>query len=510
MRLGDYEELERRALSPPDLRRVLSSQRVSQMVAAALGIKLSYATERVDEHILHELDLLARKEALIDQMEAMQSGKLMGRNGRRVLHTAMRDLFEERERSSFEEEALAFELKEIEKLRLVMGELEGFSDLVQIGIGGSSLGPKAIYLGLDAYSIKGRRVHFLSNLDPDPLSSLLKEINLRTSLFLVVSKSGSTLETVTNEAIVREHLQRAGVNPRDHCIAVTEQGSSMERNQSYRASFYIHPAVGGRYSVTSMVGGILLSFALGIDNFLLFLRGASAMDRVALNRNLMDNLPLLSALFSVWNRNFLGYPTVAIVPYSHALTHFPSHIQQLDMESSGKRVDRAGSELSCKTGAIIWGGTGTDAQHSFFQLLHQGSDRVPVEFIGFLHSQYGDDFLLDRSYSQEKLLANLMGQAIALAVGQEGENSYQASLGNRPSRILLADKIDPFTLGALLAYYEHKVAFQGFVWGIDSFDQEGVELGKRLASHLLDDFVALRGGVSLGDSLETAYLSLLR
>jgi glucose-6-phosphate isomerase len=237
----------------------------------------------------------------------------------------------------------------------------------------------------------------------------------------------------------------------------------MDDPQHYLASFYIWDYIGGRYSVTSMVGAVTLAFSLGMDRFLEFLRGANAMDKVALRSDVMSNLPLLSALLGVWNRNFLGLPTVAIIPYSQALLRFPAHLQQLDMESNGKRIDKRGRVVDFDTGPIIWGEPGTNGQHSFYQLIHQGTTVVPLEFIGFADSQYQEDVVYQGTTSQEKLLANLFAQSIALAIGQESSNPNQVFPGNRPNRILWGRRLDPFVMGAMLAYYEHKVALSGIL-----------------------------------------------
>jgi glucose-6-phosphate isomerase len=229
-----------------------------------------------------------------------------------------------------------------------------------------------------------------------------------------------------------------------------------------------------------------------MDRFLDFLRGAHAMDRLALNKDPMKNLPLISALLGIWNRNFLHHPTVAIIPYSEALCRFPAHLQQLDMESNGKRIDKKGEPVDYATGPVVWGEPGTNGQHSFFQLLHQGTTVVPMEIIGFCESQYREDVIYRGTSCQEKLISNMLAQSLALAVGQTNDNPNKVFPGNRPNRILLSNRLDPFTMGALLSYYEHKVAFQGFIWNINSFDQEGVQLGKVLALKFIDQFALLR------------------
>ena len=248
------------------------------------------------------------------------------------------------------------------------------------------------------------------------------------------------------------------------------------------------------YSATSMVGAVMLTFALGVDQFMNILKGAHEMDRIALNPDIHQNLPLLSAMLGIWNRNFLHYPTVAILPYSQALLRFPAHLQQCNMESNGKRIDKLGNPVDFDTGPIIWGEPGTNGQHSFYQLLHQGTNVVPIEFIGFRESQYQEDINIQGTTSQEKLLSNLFAQSIAFAKGQKHDNPNKIFPGNRPNRILLARRLDPFTLGSLLAYYEHTIAFQGFCWNINSFDQEGVQLGKVLANKIINQFAAKRQG----------------
>lgn len=262
----------------------------------------------------------------------------------------------------------------------------------------------------------------------------------------------------------------------------------MDDRKRYLESFYIWDWIGGRYSTTSMVGGVMLSFAFGFDVYWDFLRGANAMDKQALNRDFNQNVPLLGALLSVWNRSFLHYPTLALIPYSQALSRYSAHIQQVEMESNGKHIDQGGRQVDFPTGPVIWGEPGTNAQHSFYQLIHQGTDIIPLEFVGFKYSQNGADSQWKGTTLQQKLLSNLFAQAIALAVGQKSDNPNQQFKGNRPSHILLGKQLTPYSLGALLGYFEHKVAFEGFLWGINSFDQEGVQLGKVLAKKLIDRF----------------------
>ena len=243
----------------------------------------------------------------------------------------------------------------------------------------------------------------------------------------------------------------------------------------------------------------MLAFALGFNNYVAILEGAHAMDLHARTAKMEENLPLISALLGIWNRNFLGFETCAIIPYSQALLRFPAHLQQCDMESNGKHTDKEGNRVNFETGPVIWGEPGTNGQHSFYQLIHQGTDIIPLEFIGFCESQYGKDLEVQGTSSQQKLLSNLFAQAVALALGQKSDNPNKTFEGNRPSRMLLGQRLDPFHLGALLAYYEHKVAFQGFAWGINSFDQEGVQLGKKLANKVIELFQG-KGDFPLGQA----------
>ncbi len=243
--------------------------------------------------------------------------------------------------------------------------------------------------------------------------------------------------------------------------------------------------IGGRYSATSMVGAVTLGFALGYETVVEMLRGAHEVDLAAEQPDIRKNIPLLMALLGIWNHNFLGYATIAVLPYSQALARFPAHLQQCDMESNGKSVTRQGNPVGWQTGPVVWGEPGTNGQHAFYQLIHQGTEIVPAEFIGFRRNQYGQDLEVEGTSSQQKLVANMLAQSLALAVGKVDDNPVRSFSGNRPNSVLMADQLTAETMGALLAIYEHRIAFQGFCWNINSFDQEGVQLGKVLASKLL-------------------------
>jgi len=494
-----YRKLALLANTPFDLAKEgnLTPARLAHFSGESAGYRLLYGTERVTDEVMQALFELAREAHALEKMAQMQSGAILNfiqgypSENRTVLHTATRDFFEHPNQGKVALAAAQQAKKEVDKLQSFIAAIDQgkqFTDLVTIGIGGSDLGPRAHYVALQHLLKEGRRVHFISNIDPDDAAMVFKGLNLSKTLVVVVSKTGTTLETQANEAFARAYFTKAALPPEKHFISVTSQGSPMDDKQRYLESFYIWDWVGGRYSTTSMVGGLLLSFAFGFDIYWEFLRGANAMDKAALHSAPDKNLPLLGALLSVWNRNFLHYPTLALIPYSQALSRYSAHIQQVEMESNGKHIDQKGHLVQFATGPVIWGEPGTNAQHSFYQLIHQGTDIIPLEFIGYKLSQCGQDHTLQGTTLQQKLLSNLFAQAIALAVGQKSANPNQQFQGNRPSHILLGKQLTPFTLGALLGYFEHKVAFEGFIWGINSFDQEGVQLGKVLAKKVIDRF----------------------
>jgi glucose-6-phosphate isomerase len=494
-----YKKLVALAKSPFDLTKEknLTAERIETYCYTSCGYKLLFGTERLDDEVIKTLNDLALESSALEKMAKMQSGEILNviegyeSENRAVLHTATRDFFEHPQKSQKAAEAAKMAKAETQKLKQFIQEIdkEGhFTDLVMVGIGGSDLGPRANYLALQKFCKPNRRIHFISNVDPDDAALVMKGLDLNKTLVVVVSKSGTTLETSTNEELVKSHFTKKGLKQEKHFIAVTGQGSPMDNPQKYLKSFYIWDWIGGRYSSTSMVGGVMLSFAYGFDVYWEFLKGANAMDKTALNKNLKENLPLMTALLGIWNRNFLGYSTLAIIPYSQALLRYPAHLQQADMESNGKRIDKKGNPVDFSTGPVIWGEPGTNSQHSFFQLIHQGTDVIPIEFVGYKESQFKEDIEYKGTTSQEKLLANLFAQAIALATGKKDENPNKAFPGNRPSHILLGKQLNPFSLGALLSLFENKIAFQGFIWGINSFDQEGVQLGKLLANRILNRF----------------------
>lgn len=485
----------------PALAAHLDEQRVKTcQVAGAAGWTYNYAAKAVNEEILSLLQEVADQQELIAKYQQILDGAVINTGEKRkVLHHLTRGQTGAAVLENGRDIG-AFYREQRDKIRdfarqVHSGEAKGstgkaFDTVVQIGIGGSDLGPRALYLALEALirEQKGRlplKAHFISNVDPDDANLVLASLNLETSLFVLVSKSGTTQETLANETFVKEILRSKGLSPEKHFVAVTSETSPLAKNPGYRASFFIDDYIGGRYSSTSAVGGVILSLALGTEVFEEILAGAHEADRLALTPELRQNAALLDALIGVYERNVLKYPMTAVLPYSQALSRFPAHLQQLDMESNGKRVNREGKAISYATGPILFGEPGTNGQHSFYQLLHQGTDIVPLQFIGFLRAQQSYDLDVEGSTSQAKLKANLAAQIVAFAKGQDSSDPNKVFPGQRPSSLLVNDQLSPRALGALLAHFENKVMFQGLVWNINSFDQEGVQLGKVLTKAVL-------------------------
>jgi len=466
-----YGKLQKLAEKPFMLnqKNALSKERISSYSCRMNNLTLLYATQRVDDQVLNTLQELADESLVVEQFIGMKHGEVINRienyesEERMVLHTAARDIWEAPAHPGASNQAKT----ELKKLKNFLDELasgavvnaagDKFTDMITVGIGGSDLGPRALYLALAAFRIQGRRVHFISNVDPDDAALILQDLDLSRTLVNVVSKSGSTLETLTNEELVRAAFIKAGLEPKRHFIAVTGKDSPMDNPARYLRSFYMFDYIGGRYSATSMVGAVMLGFALGSEALHEILRGAHDIDRAAEETYIRRNIPLLMALLGIWNHTFLGYETLAVLPYSQALIRFTAHLQQCDMESNGKSIDRQGNDLSWQSGPIIWGEPGTNGQHAFYQLLHQGTTIVPVEFIGFRHNQYQKDMTVQGTSSQDKLLANLLAQSLAMAAGRHNNNPNRRFKGNRPNSILLADRLTPYTMGALLAVYETKI-----------------------------------------------------
>jgi len=491
----------------PDSLTALTTQRIlNSSIPAGGGLTYNWAAMPIGEDQLKILRELAAEQKLIDSYRRLLAGEIMNTGENRlVLHQLTRGralgpdcmiFADNEEKGSFYAEQLEAIADFSEKIRC--GELLGstgkaIETVVQIGIGGSDLGPRAIYLALNGWcvgeNVKRIQARFISNVDPDDAAEVLKGLDFETTLFILVSKSGTTLETLTNRDLVLKAITESGIQgiqAEKHMVAVTSKTSPLAASSELLDAFYIDDFIGGRYSSTSAVGGVILSLAFGYPVFAEFLSGAHEADILALEDDITKNAALADALIGIYLRNALGLPTTAILPYAQALTRFPAHLQQLDMESNGKHVNREGEPLSYSTGPIIFGEPGTNGQHSFYQLLHQGTDTIPLQFIGFSSSQYGKDMIVENSTSQTKLNANLVAQIVAFAKGKEDANPNKQFEGNRYSSLLFAEKLEPRTLGALLAHFENKVMFQGFAWNLNSFDQEGVQLGKVLATKVLN------------------------
>ena len=468
-------------------------------VPMGAGLSYNFAAKQVDEEVLSALQALADETQLTEKYEALYNGDVINTGEKRlVLHQLTRgqqggpvvaDGVDKREFYVAQQKKAADFANKVHAGEITNAAGEKFTTVVQIGIGGSDLGPRAMYLALENWAkqngLQKMEARFISNVDPDDAASVLKSIDLAHSLFVLVSKSGTTLETLTNESFVKDALKNAGLNPAKHMVAVTSETSPLASSSDYLAAFFMDDYIGGRYSSTSCVGGAVLSLAFGPDVFARFLNGAAEEDALAKNKDIRRNPAMLDALIGVYERNVQGYPATAVLPYSQALSRFPAHLQQLDMESNGKSVNRFGEPVNYVTGPVIFGEPGTNGQHSFYQLLHQGTDIVPLQFVGFRQNQAGMDVDIQGSTSQQKLCANVAAQIMAFACGKKDENPNKSFAGGRPSSIITGDQLTPEALGALLAHFENKVMFQGFVWNLNSFDQEGVQLGKVLAKRVL-------------------------
>lgn len=468
-------------------------------VPMAEGLVYNYAAKQVDDNVLTALAKLAEETQLAEKFEALYNGEVVNTGEkRRVLHHMTRGQLGEAvvadgvDKRTFyvgQQQRIAELANKVHSGEITNAAGEKFTTVVQIGIGGSDLGPRAMYLALENWAKVNNtfkmEAKFISNVDPDDAAAVLNTIDVAHSLFVLVSKSGTTLETLTNESFVKDALKNAGLDASKHMIAVTSETSPLAKSDDYLAAFYMDDYIGGRFSSTSAVGGAVLSLAFGPEVFAQFLDGAAEEDKLAKNKDLLENPAMLDALIGVYERNVLGYQNTAVLPYSQALNRFPAHLQQLDMESNGKSVNRFGEPVNYQTGPVIFGEPGTNGQHSFYQLLHQGTDIVPLQFVGFKNNQMGRDVLIQDSTSQQKLCANVVAQIVAFACGKADEDRNKSFEGGRPSSIIIGDQVNPKTLGALLAHFENKVMFQGFVWNINSFDQEGVQLGKVLAKRVL-------------------------
>ena len=468
-------------------------------VPMAEGLTYNYAAKKVDDSILKDLVSLAKEAELADKFKALYEGEVINTGEKRlVLHQLTRgqlgadvvvDGVNKRDFYLGEQKKIADFANKVHNGEVVNGAGEKFTTVVQIGIGGSDLGPRAMYLALENWAkVTGNfkmEAKFISNVDPDDAAAVLASVDVAHSLFILVSKSGTTLETLTNESFVKDALKKAGLDASKHMVAVTSSSSPLAKSADYLEAFFMDDYIGGRFSSCSGVGGAILSLAFGPEVFAAFLDGAAKEDKLAASSDVLKNPAMLDALIGVYERNVLDYACTAVLPYSQALNRFPAHLQQADMESNGKSVNRFGEPINYKTGPVIFGEPGTNGQHSFYQLLHQGKDIIPIQFVGFKNSQIGTDVDIQGSTSQQKLCANVAAQIVAFACGKDDENLNKKFDGNRPSSIIIGEKLTPGALGALLSHFENKIMFQGFLWNVNSFDQEGVQLGKVLAKKVL-------------------------
>jgi glucose-6-phosphate isomerase len=457
----------------------------------AAGLLLDYSRQRVDAALMRDLGGLADSVALSDWIGAMFRGDPINpTESRAALHVALRQRPGDAVGGAAIEQLVLRERARVLEFasRVRGGGVRGsggdaFRTVINIGIGGSDLGPAMAVEALRPFAGGGPRVAFASNVDGCTLADLLSDADPRTTLFIVASKTFTTQETMANAASAR-----AWVEARLGAAAIPAHFAAVSVNAPAMDAFGIHPDhrfamwdwVGGRYSIWSSIG-LSLAIAVGSAHFEAFLDGARDVDRHFASAPWLQNLPALMGLLGVWNINLLRLPTLAILPYDSRLARFPAFLQQLDMESNGKRVARDGMPLPRETAPVVWGEPGNNAQHSFFQLLHQGTPRAALDFLLPARSSCGNEA------QHAVAIANCLAQADVFMRGQDGGDvaPQRVHEGSRPSSLLLFPRLEPRTLGALIATYEHKVFVQGVLWGINSFDQWGVELGKKVATRVL-------------------------
>ena len=490
--------------------------RFERMHVRAAGLLLDYSKNRIDTDTLALLMSLARERGVEALRDAMFNGeKINFTEHRAVLHTALRAP-ENVAGAVVDGQPVASEvhavLKHIRAFseRVRSGIWRGYSgreitDIVNIGIGGSFLGPQMVCTALRAYAHPRLRAHFVSNVDGHDLEEVLSRVDPETTLFIVASKTFTTQETMLNARSARAWFLQHGKSAdlARHFVAVSTNAAEVAAfGIDTENMFPFWDWVGGRYSVWSAIG-LPVALLVGYDNFAAFLAGAHDMDRHFREAPLESNMPVIQALVGIWNRNFLGSASLSIAPYHQWLRFFPSYLQQLDMESNGKRISRDGTPVTTLTCPAIWGDVGTNGQHAYFQLLHQGTDITPIDFIAVLKPSHGI------AGHQEALLANCFAQSEAFMRGKDADEvradlqaqglpeaelaaliPHKTFEGNRPSNTLLLPELSPHALGAMIALYEHKTFVQGAIWGINSFDQWGVELGKVLAKTILGELQA--------------------
>jgi glucose-6-phosphate isomerase len=485
--------------------------RVAQYTAQWNGFTLDYSKNRIDDTAKKLLLELAQQCQLKEAMQGYFGGSPINETeSRAVMHTALRapasaDSKVEGSSVAAEVEAVKTQIKNFCD-QIISGQKKGFTgkaftDVVNIGIGGSDLGPVMAVEALKYYQ-NHLKIHFVSNVDGDHVYETLKGLNPETTLFVVVSKTFTTQETLSNALTVKKWFL-SHASQKDIALHF----SAVSTNTAKIAEFGIAPEhvfpmwdwVGGRFSLWSAVG-LTIALSVGYNHFEAFLQGAHEMDRHFAETPFEDNIPVIMALVSIWYNNFYGAESEAIIPYTQYLSRFSAYLQQGIMESNGKYIDRSGTRVNYQTGTLIWGEPGTNSQHAFFQLMHQGTKLIPTDFIGFKKPLHGD---MDH---HDKLMSNFFAQTEALFVGKskaEVEAEFIAKgvdldsvahiipfkvfEGNKPTNTLLIDQLTPATLGSLIAAYEHKIFVQGVLWNIFSYDQWGVELGKQLANSILSD-----------------------
>ncbi len=460
-----------------------------------------YSRQRVTEKTMDLLFELAETAKVHRKYRDMVEGKKVNvTENRAALHTAAR---------SFPGQSVCIDGDNVmDKIDAVRHQMRAFSQkihsgairgstgkvfrhLVVIGIGGSYLGTEFVGNALFAFADKGIELHFLSNVDSHNFETIKTKIDPASTLCLVISKSFTTVETMANAKQMMAYMTACGLDPMKHFATVTSKGSPGDNGPlSGIETFHMFDFIGGRFSVTSAVGGVPLSLYLGYERFDRFLEGARELDIHTKYAPSPENIPLVSALIGIWNNNFLGYQSQAIIPYASPLSKLAPHIQQLNMESNGKSVTINNYELDDSSGVIIFGEPGTNAQHSFFQLAHQGHP-FPIDFIGVVTPQYPEGSCRPHGVSNhQELWANLISQATALAVGKDDNKKTHFFQGNRPSSTLLLNDLSPVNVGRLLSYYEAQTVYKAFIWDINPFDQFGVELGKTIADDLRREIVA--------------------
>jgi len=456
------------------------NDRVHKMKITWNDFQVDYSKNRITDKTLSLLIELAEEVKLKEAISLQFSGeKINQTEDRAVLHTALRDF------GSFKPEVK----QTLQKMKLfseaiIKGDWKGYTgktitDIVNIGIGGSDLGPKMVTEALSYYK-NHLNVHYISNVDGDHISETLKDLNRETTLFIVVSKTFTTQETLANAQTIRKWFlkQAEEKDIANHFVGVSANiNAAMDFGISEENIFHLWDWVGGRFSLWSAVG-LSICCSVGYTNFEGLLKGAQEMDLHFKESAFSENIPVILGLLSIWYNNFFNSETEAVIPYTQCLEKFVPYLQQAVMESNGKSVDRNGTPINYQTGTIVWGNVGTNAQHAFFQLLHQGTKLIPVDFIGFSESLFADQ------EHHSLLMANFFAQSEALLQGtykEEVTSNFNAFEGNKPSNTILINKLTPKSLGSLIAMYEHKLFVQGIIWNIFSYDQWGVEIGKKLA-----------------------------